>query len=76
MEFFHEFEKEVAPDLHQAFTTMLDEGETSVFINKGFITLIPKNGDHARLNNWRPITLLGSIYKILAKLLAGRLQAI
>ncbi len=76
MEFFHEFEKEVASDLHQAFTAMLDEGETSVFINKGLITLIPKNGDHARLNNWRPITLLESIYKILAKLLAGRLQAI
>jgi hypothetical protein len=76
MEFFHEFEKEVGPDLHQAFTAMLDEGETSVFINKGLITLIPKNGDHARLNNWRPITLLESIYKILAKLLARRLQAI
>ncbi len=76
MEFFHECEKEVAPDLHQAFTTMLSEGETSVYINKGLITLIPKNGDHARLNNWRPITLLGSIYKILAKLLTGRLQAI
>jgi hypothetical protein len=76
MEFFHECEKEVAPDLHQAFTAMLNEGETSAFINKGIITLIPKSGDHARLNNWRPITLLGSIYKILAKLLTRRLQAI
>jgi len=76
MEFFHECEKEIAPDLHQAFTAMLNEGETSAFINKGIITLIPKSGDHARLNNWRPITLLRSIYKILAKLLTGRLQAI
>jgi hypothetical protein len=76
MEFFQECEKEIAPDLHQAFTAMLNEGETSAFINKGIITLIPKSGDHARLNNWRPITLLRSIYKILAKLLTGRLQAI
>jgi hypothetical protein len=76
MEFFHECEKEIAPDLHQAFIAMLNEGETSTFINKGIITLIPKSGDHVRLNNWRPITLLGSIYKILAKLLTGRLQAI
>jgi hypothetical protein len=30
---------------------MLNEGETSAFINKGIITLIPKSGDHARLNN-------------------------
>jgi hypothetical protein len=43
-------------------------------INKGLITLIPKTGDRARLGNWRPITLLGSIYKILAKTLAGRIQ--
>jgi hypothetical protein len=36
--------------------------------------LLPKIGDQARLSNWRPITLLGSIYKILAKTLAGRIQ--
>jgi hypothetical protein len=75
MEFFHEYEQEVAPDLLKAFTAMLSEGATSPSINKGIITLIPKSGDRARLNNWRPITLLGNFYKILAKVLAGRLQA-
>ncbi len=75
MEFFHECEQEVEPDLLQAFTAMLSEGTTSTFINKGVITLIPKVGDRARFNNWRPITLLGSVYKILAKVFAGRLQA-
>jgi hypothetical protein len=54
---------------------MLNAGETSTHINKGLITLIPKFGNHARLSNWRSITLLGSIYKILAKTLAGRVQA-
>jgi hypothetical protein len=54
---------------------MLRNGETSELINKGLITLIPKFGDHAKLGNWRPITLLGSLYKILAKTLARRLQA-
>jgi hypothetical protein len=53
MEFFHECEQEVALDLHQAFTVMLEEGKTSEFINKGTITLIPKSNDRARLNNWR-----------------------
>jgi mannosylglycoprotein endo-beta-mannosidase len=76
MEFFQECEQEIAPDLLQTFTTLLSEGETSAYINKGVITLIPKSGDHARLNNWRPITLFGSIYKILAKVLARRLQAV
>jgi hypothetical protein len=52
---------------------MLRNGETSELINKGLITLIPKSGDHAKFRNWRPITLLGSLYKILAKTLARRL---
>jgi hypothetical protein len=51
MEFFQEYEQEMAPDLLQAFTTLFNEGETSAYINKGVITLIPKSGDHARLNN-------------------------
>jgi hypothetical protein len=38
------------------------------------ITLIPKSGDHSKLRNWHPITLLGSIYKIFAKTLAKRIQ--
>jgi hypothetical protein len=74
IEFFQEFEAEIAPTLFLAYTTMLRSGTTSTFINKGIITLIPKSGDKAKLNNWRPITLLGSIYKILAKTLASKLR--
>ncbi len=43
-------------------------------INKGMITFIPKSGDHSKLGNWRPITLLGSTYKIVAKMLAMKIQ--
>jgi hypothetical protein len=73
-EFFQEFTMEIAPTLLLAFKAMFNSGETSEQINKGIITLIPKTGDHPRLGNWRPITLLGSLYKILAKTLAKRLQ--
>jgi len=73
-EFFQEFMSEVSPTLFQTFSTILRNGETSELINKGLIILIPKSGDHARIGNWRPITLLGSLYKILAKTLAMRLQ--
>ncbi len=74
MEFFQELVEEISPTLLQAFSAMLRGGETSEWINKGLITLIPKSGDHAKIGNWRPITLLGSLYKILAKTLARRLQ--
>jgi len=74
MEFFQELIEKISPTLLQAFLTMLTKGETSGWTNKGFIMLIPKSGDHAKIGNWRPITLLGSLYKILAKTLARRLQ--
>jgi hypothetical protein len=65
---------EVAPTLLLAFKAMLARGLTSKYINKGMITLIPKSGNHSKFGNWRPITLLGSIYKILAKTLTKRIQ--
>ncbi|GFU51723.1 retrovirus-related Pol polyprotein from type-1 retrotransposable element R2 [Nephila pilipes] len=36
--------------------------------------LIPKKGDPALLENWRPITLSNTIYKLFSKCLARRLQ--
>jgi len=61
--------------LLKAYTAMLASGEALNHINMGLITLIPKTRDHSKFRNWRPITLLGNVYKILAKTLVGRLQA-
>jgi mannosylglycoprotein endo-beta-mannosidase len=71
---FQENVEETAPTFLLAFRAMLSLGMTSDFINKRMITLIPKSEDHSKLGNWRPITLLGSIYKVLAKILAIRIQ--
>jgi hypothetical protein len=76
MEFFHEYTEEVTPTLLKTFTAMFNSRATSTSINKGLITLIPKTGDRARLSNYRPITLLGNIYKVLAKTLAERIQSV
>jgi hypothetical protein len=73
-EFFQEYVNEVAPTSLLAFKAMLARGLTSKHINEGMITLIPKSGEHSKLGNWRPITLLGSIYKIIAKTLAKRIK--
>jgi hypothetical protein len=59
--FFQDLVEEISPTLLQAFSAMLGRGETSEWTNKGLITLIPKSGDHSKIGNWRPITLLGSV---------------
>ncbi|KAL3689374.1 hypothetical protein R1sor_015683 [Riccia sorocarpa] len=42
--------------------------------NRGVIKLLPKNDEIFWLQNWRPITLLTSTYKIIAKIIAVRLR--
>jgi hypothetical protein len=45
-------------------------------INMGYITLIPKTANPEGINDYRPITPLNCVLKILTKLLANRLQKI
>ena len=40
------------------------------------ITLLFKKGDRTKLQNWRPITLLSTDYKILTKALSNRLKQV
>jgi len=51
-------------------------GKLSKGINSTFIALIPKVGSPHGLNDFRPISLVGSLYKILKKLLANRLRLV
>ncbi|KAL3682349.1 hypothetical protein R1sor_000371 [Riccia sorocarpa] len=41
---------------------------------RGCIKLIPKTEERQHLKNWRPVTLMSCTYKIISKLLAGRLR--
>lgn len=44
--------------------------------NSSFIALIPKKDSPQGLNDFRPISLVGCIYKIVSKLLANRLKEV
>ena len=44
--------------------------------NASFLALIPKVHDPENLNEYRPISLIGCMYKIVAKLLARRLKKV
>ena len=66
-------------DIADAFTAALQEvfhlGRMPIEWNEGMIYLIPKvEGVVDDIKKWRPITILNTIYKVYAKLLAIRLQ--
>jgi len=41
-----------------------------------FITLVPKKDNHSNRNEFRHISLVGCVYKILAKFLTNRLKKV
>ena len=66
------------PILTDVFNHWLAQGAIPGSITEGVIPLLKKGGRHAweDLENYKPITLLNTELKILARVLANRLQLI
>ena len=64
--------------VYRSITTAYENGEMSYSQKKAIITLIHKGKDLSKenLNNWRPISLTNTDYKIIAKVLANRLTSV
>ena len=45
-------------------------------LNASFLTLIPKKCNAVSIKDFRPINLVGSVYKLLSKVLANKLRAV
>ena len=54
----------------------ITKGQLTDTQGSGILSLNFKSGDETSLNNWRPITLLNVDYKIIARVLAYRLQKV
>ncbi|XP_071728391.1 uncharacterized protein [Rutidosis leptorrhynchoides] len=63
-------------DLINAITWFWECGEISKGCNASFVTLVPKKTDPLNLCDFRPISLIGSYYKIIAKVLSNRLRKV
>ena len=60
-----------------SYNAAFNIGELSISQRRGVITLIPKGVEYLlTLENWRPITLLNMDYKIIAKVIATRIETL
>ena len=76
MGFIKDFWPELKSDIMRFVLEFHRNGRLSKGINNNFIALIPKIDNPHRLNDFRPIALVGCLYKILAKLSANRLRQV
>lgn len=74
--FIKQFWEVIKPDFLRFFDEFYVNGVFPRGLNASFIALIPKVPDPQGLNEYRPISLIGCTYKILAKVLANRLKRI
>ncbi|WMV14449.1 hypothetical protein MTR67_007834 [Solanum verrucosum] len=76
MAFFSQCWEVIKKEVVAAVQNFHEEGVFEKSINATFVTLIPKKTGAVELNDFRPISLVGGVYKIIAKLLAERLKKV
>ena len=76
IEFYTTFWENINTLLIESINSAYHNGELSTSQKKGILSLIFKKGDTTLLENWRPISLLNTDYKILAHALANRLKKV
>ena len=58
------------------FKDFHERGRFGRSLNSTILVLIPKKGGAEDLKDFRPISLVGSVYKLIAKVLANRLKKV
>ncbi|GJV80412.1 RNA-directed DNA polymerase, eukaryota [Tanacetum coccineum] len=74
--FYRKFWSCIENDVFAAVNYFFTFGDIPKGCNSCFIALIPKVHDATLVKDFRPISLIGSIYKIIAKILANRLVSV
>ena len=76
MAFYHHCWRVVEKDVLAVFEEFFHHCKFEKSLNATFIALISKKNDASNLRDFRPISLVGSVYKILVKVLANRLRVV
>jgi hypothetical protein len=76
MSFYHACWSILRGDVLAVFSEFYEHGSFVRSLNATFLSLIPKKVSAVEVKDFRPISLVGSVYKILAKVLANRLSVV
>ena len=76
MTFFQKCWHVLEKDILGFFDEFYTQGTFAYSLNTTFVTLILKKQNALDIRDFRPISLIGSVYKILAKVLANRLRRV
>ncbi|WMV33006.1 hypothetical protein MTR67_026391 [Solanum verrucosum] len=76
MAFFKQCWEEIKQEVVAAIQNFHDQGYFEKSFNATFIALIPKKFGASKLKDFRPISLIGSNYKIISKILTERLKKV
>ncbi|RVX20328.1 Transposon TX1 uncharacterized 149 kDa protein [Vitis vinifera] len=66
----------IKEDLVRVFAEFHRSGVINQSTNASFIVLLPKKSTTKKISDFRPISLITSLYKIIAKVLSGRLRGV
>ena len=66
----------VERDVLAVFEEFYHHSKFEKSLNATFIALIPKKNDASNIRDFRPISLVGSLYKLLSKVLTNRLKQV
>ncbi|CAM2118640.1 unnamed protein product [Caretta caretta] len=76
VEFYRAFWDILGPDLVIVWAESLQSGVLPLSCRRAVLALLPKKGDLRDLRNWRPVSLLSTDYKIVAKAISLRLGSV
>ena len=76
MAFFQKCWSVVEKDVMDVFDYFHRHSMFERYTNASFLTLIPKKCNAVNIKDFRPISLVGSVYKLLSKVLANKLRAV
>ncbi|CAM2115979.1 unnamed protein product [Caretta caretta] len=76
VEFYRVFWDILDPDLLTVWAESLQSRVLPLSCRRAVFTLLPKSGDLRDLRNWRPVSLLSTDYKIIAKAILLRLGSV